>query len=38
MSNTISPSPPLYKDPSQPLESRVADLLGRMMLAEKLAH
>ena len=30
--------PPLYKDPSQPLEERVRDLLGRMTLEEKLAQ
>jgi len=29
---------PLYKDPSQPVEQRVADLLGRMTLEEKLAQ
>ena len=26
----------LYRDPAQPVESRVADLLGRMTLAEKI--
>src|SRR2546426_6056043 len=29
---------PLYKDPSQPVEVRVADLLGRMTLEEKVAQ
>ena len=29
---------PLYKDPSQPVERRVADLLGRMTLEEKVAQ
>jgi len=29
---------PLYKDPSQPVEQRVADLLGRMTLEEKVAQ
>jgi beta-glucosidase len=29
---------PLYKDPSQPVELRVADLLGRMTLEEKVAQ
>lgn len=27
-----------YKDPSQPIEKRVADLLARMTLAEKFAQ
>jgi beta-glucosidase len=29
---------PLYKDPSQPVEKRVDDLLGRMTLEEKVAQ
>lgn len=29
---------PLYKDPKQPVESRVADLLGRMTREEKIAQ
>ena len=29
---------PLYKDARQPLEVRVADLLGRMTLEEKVAQ
>ncbi|KAM0929551.1 hypothetical protein ACQ4PT_001595 [Festuca glaucescens] len=29
---------PLYKDPAQPVEARVADLLGRMTLAEKVGQ
>ena len=29
---------PLYKDPSQPVEARVADLLSRMTLEEKIAQ
>ena len=29
---------PLYKDPSQPVERRVADLLGHMTLEEKVAQ
>jgi beta-glucosidase len=29
---------PLYRDPSQPVERRVADLLGRMTLEEKVAQ
>jgi len=29
---------PLYKDPKQPVEARVADLLGRMSLAEKVGQ
>jgi len=33
------PAPaPLYKDPSQPIERRVDDLLGRMTLEEKVAQ
>ncbi|ERN11076.1 hypothetical protein AMTR_s00024p00127570 [Amborella trichopoda] len=33
------PSPlPLYKDPKAPLEERVADLLSRMTLAEKIGQ
>ena len=31
MANTI-----VYKDASQPVEARVADLLGRMTIAEKI--
>ncbi|MCO6452755.1 MAG: glycoside hydrolase family 3 C-terminal domain-containing protein [Caldilineales bacterium] len=38
MSNTPDPSSPLYKDATQPLETRVGDLLGRMTLVEKLAQ
>jgi beta-glucosidase len=30
-----APQPPLYRDPSQPIEARVEDLLGRMTLEEK---
>lgn len=30
--------PHLYKDPSQPIERRVSDLLGRMTLEEKIAQ
>ena len=29
---------PLYKDPAQPIEARVQDLLGRMTLEEKVAQ
>ncbi|KAM0871783.1 hypothetical protein ACQ4PT_039159 [Festuca glaucescens] len=29
---------PLYKDPAQPVEARVTDLLGRMTLAEKVGQ
>ena len=29
---------PLYRDPTAPIDERVADLLGRMTLAEKLAQ
>src|SRR5262245_56226495 len=29
---------PPYRDPAQPLDRRVADLLGRMTLAEKVAQ
>jgi beta-glucosidase len=29
---------PLYRDPSQPIEKRVADLLGRMTLEEKVGQ
>lgn len=29
---------PLYKDPSQPISSRVQDLLLRMTLKEKVTH
>ncbi|XP_047092558.1 beta-glucosidase BoGH3B-like [Lolium rigidum] len=29
---------PLYKDPAQPVEARVTDLLGRMTLAEKIGQ
>ncbi|MCO5245194.1 MAG: hypothetical protein M9927_15460 [Anaerolineae bacterium] len=31
-------STPIYRDPTQPVEARVADLLGRMTLEEKLAQ
>ena len=40
-SSQASPTPDniiVYKDPSQPLESRVEDLLGRMTLAEKIGQ
>ena len=30
-------APPLYKDASRPVSERVADLLGRMTLEEKVA-
>src|SRR4051794_23179881 len=33
-----APQSPLYKDASQPLERRVADLVGRMTLDEKVAQ
>ena len=33
-----APSRPTYKDPSQPVERRVEDLLGRMTLDEKVAQ
>jgi len=33
-----TPDRPLYKDPSQPVEARVRDLLGRMTLEEKVAQ
>jgi len=33
-----APERPLYKDPTQPVERRVADLLGRMTLEEKVAQ
>lgn len=29
---------PIYKDPAQPVEKRVADLLARMTLEEKLGQ
>jgi len=32
------PSVPLYKDPSQPIERRIEDLLSRMTLEEKVAQ
>ncbi len=38
---TVSPSPsgaPLYRDPSQPAEKRVEDLLSRMTLEEKVGQ
>jgi len=31
-------SPPIYKDPAQPSEARIADLLARMTLAEKIGQ
>ncbi len=35
----IDPSaPPIYKDPSQPVEARVEDLVSRMTLDEKIAQ
>lgn len=37
-SATPSLSPPLYKDPAQPVADRVRDLLGRMSLDEKIAQ
>ena len=33
-----APERPLYKDPTQPVERRVVDLLGRMTLEEKVAQ
>src|SRR5512139_1874825 len=33
-----TPSPPTYKDPAAPVEARVADLLGRMTIEEKVAQ
>ncbi|HWT13527.1 MAG TPA: glycoside hydrolase family 3 N-terminal domain-containing protein [Allosphingosinicella sp.] len=33
-----SPDRPLYKDPSQPVERRIEDLLSRMTLEEKVAQ
>ncbi|MES1188759.1 MAG: glycoside hydrolase family 3 N-terminal domain-containing protein [Myxococcales bacterium] len=36
--NQISSEKALYRDPSQPLERRVADLLSRMTLAEKVGQ
>src|SRR5262245_7065905 len=33
-----APDRPLYKDSSQPVEARVADLLSRMTLEEKVAQ
>ncbi|HMC90879.1 MAG TPA: beta-glucosidase, partial [Allosphingosinicella sp.] len=35
---SAAPERPLYKDPSQPVERRVEDLLGRMTLEEKVAQ
>ncbi|MCL4540457.1 MAG: hypothetical protein M1378_12815, partial [Bacteroidetes bacterium] len=32
------PGPQIWKDPSEPLESRVHDLVRRMSLAEKLSQ
>lgn len=29
---------PIYKEPSQPVERRVSDLMGRMTLEEKVAQ
>lgn len=37
MMNTVA-SNCLYKDPSQPIEARVADLLGRMTIEEKIGQ
>jgi beta-glucosidase len=34
---TMGQSPPVYLDPSQPVETRVQDLLGRMTVEEKIA-
>jgi len=31
-------TPPAYKDPSRPVAERVADLLGRMTLEEKVSQ
>jgi hypothetical protein len=31
-------TPPVYLDPSKPAEQRVADLIGRMTLEEKMLH
>src|SRR6185503_878118 len=33
-----SPSPELWKDPAQPMEMRVKDLVGRMTLEEKVSQ
>lgn len=33
-----APPPPIYPDPNRPLVERVADLIGRMTLAEKIAQ
>ncbi len=37
---TLTPTPavPVYKDPAQPVDARVADLLGRMTLDEKIGQ
>jgi beta-glucosidase len=35
---TASAADPIYKDPSQPVAARVADLLGRMSLDEKIGQ
>ncbi|MEI9852314.1 MAG: glycoside hydrolase family 3 N-terminal domain-containing protein [Sphingomonas sp.] len=35
---TAKPDKPIYKDPSQPIEARVEDLLKRMTLEEKVAQ
>lgn len=34
----VSVGVPLYKDPSQPVNARVVDLLGRMTLDEKIGQ
>jgi beta-glucosidase len=31
-------APPLFRDPSQPIEKRIADLIGRLTLKEKAAQ
>jgi len=38
IASAISAQPPAYKDPSLPVERRVADLLSRMTLEEKVAQ
>ena len=36
--STLSQQPPLYRDATAPVNARVADLLGRMSLNEKVAQ
>jgi beta-glucosidase len=38
MTTSIEQTEPLYRDPNRPVEERVADLLGRMTLDEKVAQ